>query len=438
MGTDIAPSARPTRVRWRIVGMLALFAFLCHFNRLSMAVAGTEHIIGKRGISETQMGWVYSAYLIVYTILMIPGGWMIDRRGPRAMLLMMSFASATFVALTGVVGMVAKSAAVLWCGLLVVRGLLGSVTVPMHPGAARMISLWTPPLERSRANGLVNATALIGIAFAPPGFGYLADHMGWPATFVVAGAVSALAAMAWTLYARDGPRQHPSSNLEERTLVEMDHAPLPVAADRQITGIAQLLRNRTLVLLTLSYAADNYLQYLFAYWIQYYFVKILGLGKDHSRGYSTIAMLAMAAGMGLGGWICDRAELRLGQRRGRALVCILSMALSAFFLGMGLLGERTAWIVACFALATGVLGVCEAAFWTSATQVGKSRGGIAAAIMNTGGNAGGLLAPVVTPYLASYFGWKVGLGVACAVPVLGAILWFWIDPTERPLPSQAA
>ncbi|HXX93482.1 MAG TPA: MFS transporter [Planctomycetota bacterium] len=429
-GTGLEPPARPTRVRWRIVGLLALFALLCHFNRVSMAVAGTEHIIGKRGLSETQMGSVYSAYLLIYTILMTPGGWWIDRRGPRAALLMMSFGSALFVALTGAVGMVARSAAVLLWGLLVVRGLLGSVTVPMHPGAARMVSLWTPPTERSRANGSVNATALIGIALAPPGFGFLADHLGWPGAFVVGGAASAVLGAIWMLYARDGPREHPSSNFEERRLVEADRAPLPGAGPDGPHGSGRLLGNRTLILLTLSYAANNYFQYLFVYWIQYYFDSVLHLGKGQSRGYTTLAMLAMAAGMASGGWISDRTEILLGTRRGRALISILSMTLSALFLGMGILGQGTAWIVACFALAMGVLGICEAAFWTSATQVGERHGGMAAAIMNTGGNGGGLLAPIVTPLFASYFGWKGGLGLACGVSVIGALFWLWIDPTR--------
>jgi len=148
-------------------------------------------------------------------------------------------------------------------------------------------------------------------------------------------------------------------------------------------------------------------------------------------------MLSMAAGMAAGGWLCDRVEARLGERRGRAVVCIASMTVSALFLGLGILGHGTAWIVSCFALAMGVLGICEAPFWTSATQVGSARGGMSAAIMNTGGNGGGLLAPVVTPLFASFFGWKGGLGLACGVSVLGALCWLWIDPAEKPGTSRS-
>jgi ACS family D-galactonate transporter-like MFS transporter len=432
---DSTLSVRPTWVRARIVGLLALAAFLCHFNRVSIAVAGTEHIMGERGISEIEMGRVYSSYLVVYTILMTAGGWLIDRRGPRAALLLMGFGSAIFVALTGVVGLVAKTSLVLVTGLMVVRGLLGSVTVPMHPGAARMVSFWTPPSERSLANGSINCAALIAIAFAPHGFGFLSDHLGWPAAFFVGGAAAALCAVIWALYARDGPHLHPAANSEERSLIERGGAPLKGASG---AGLVELLGNRSLVLLTLSYAAAGYFQYLFVYWIQYYFDHILHLGKEQSRTYTMIAMLAMAVGMVAGGWLCDRVEIRLGQRRGRAIVCIASMSVSAFFLGMGILGHGTAWIVSCFALAMGVLGICEAPFWTTATQVGSRQGGLSAAIMNTGGNGGGLLAPLVTPLFSKYFGWQSGLALACGVSILGAICWLWIDPAERSVPKPAS
>ena len=57
--------------------------------------------------------------------------------------------------------------------------------------------------------------------------------------------------------------------------------------------------------------------------------------------------------------------------------------------------------------------------------------GFSAAIQNTGGNAGGLLAPFVTPLLSKYFGWQAGLGLAGIFCIAGATLWYWIDPDEQ-------
>ncbi|HEV3026833.1 MAG TPA: hypothetical protein VG457_04630, partial [Planctomycetota bacterium] len=88
------------------------------------------------------------------------------------------------------------------------------------------------------------------------------------------------------------------------------------------------------------------------------------------------------------------------------------------------------WIVACFSLALASLGACEGAFWTTAIDLGGERAGISAAIVNTGGNAGGALAPWLTPRISLIFGWHGALVVACVFCFVGALLWVWIDPDE--------
>ena len=69
-----------------------------------MASAGDERIMKQFGISAEQMGVVYSAFLIIYTIFMIPGGLFIDRFGPRVALTVMGVGTAMFCAFTGMVG----------------------------------------------------------------------------------------------------------------------------------------------------------------------------------------------------------------------------------------------------------------------------------------------------------------------------------------------
>src|SRR5204863_6360793 len=81
-----------------------------------------------------------------------------------------------------------------------------------------------------------------------------------------------------------------------------------------------LLSNRSLVLLTVSYAAVGYIEFLFNYWMERYFDKVLHLTTPEARSYSTVVTLTMAAGMFLGGWLADRAHVRYGRRLGRALV----------------------------------------------------------------------------------------------------------------------
>jgi hypothetical protein len=107
------------------------------------------------------------------------------------------------------------------------------------------------------------------------------------------------------------------------------------------------------------------------------------------------------------------------------------MALSALLLLLGLAARDLIWIVVLFTLSLGVLGLAEAAFWTMAVEIGGRKGGTTAAIMNTGGNGIGLLAPVITPYVGERLGWGWGIAIGAGVGLLGAACWFGIRPAER-------
>ena len=416
----------PTNVRWRIVGLLLAYAALVHFNRISIAVAGTERLMDQFKISEQLMGWLSAAYLITYTILMTPGGWFIDRFGARAALLVVGFGSALCVGLCGAAGFVA-SAALMVPALIVLRLCMGVTNVPFHPGAAHAVSRWIPGPQRGWANGLVNAAALAGIASTYFVFGFMMDRLGWPLAFVTAAAVTGVVAAAWWAVAANSPAEHRGANEAERRRVAGDASGTGAAA-RQSSGPPW--RKRSVILLTLSYAAVGYFQYMFFYWMQYYFDKVLNVGKDNSRLYATIPAVAMALGMAAGGWLTDRAQAGWGQRRGRAGMTIACMVASAALLGAGVLCQDRVWIVTCFSLALASLGACEGAFWTTATDLGGERSGTAAAIVNTGGNGGGALAPLLTPLISQHFGWKGAIAVACVYCFLGALCWFWIDPDE--------
>ena len=421
--------SRPSRVRWRIVTLLMAYIAISHFNRISMSVAGTEQVMPAYQIGETTMGFVYSSYLIVYTICMIPGGWFIDRFGTRVALMVVGFGSAIFVAFTGLAGLLFASGSMLIVALLFVRGLLGAVTAPVHPGAASAIASWMPTGSLATANGLVVGSALIGISATYYVFGSLSDWFGWTGAFAVAAVVTMLLALLWTSYATTCPGEHPAVNLAERQKIETDRVvvadlngePMPWSAPQK----------RSLTLLTLSYATIGYVQYLFFYWSQYYFDKVLELGKETGRFNSTLLTLAMGAGIMLGGWLCDRSIRRFGRRVGTALLPVLGCIACTVGLGGGIFFEEPLLSLLCFTIAMAAIGVSEAPFWTSAVDIGGRRAGIAAAIMNTGGNVGGLLAPIITPLFSHYFGWQAGLALAALICLLGALPWFWIDVTAR-------
>jgi MFS family permease len=420
-------------VRWQIVGVLMAYSFMTWFNRVSMSVAGNACIMRDYDIGPTQMGLVYSTFLFAYALFMTPGGWFIDRFGAWTALVAMGFGSAAFGALTGLAALPALAGHVL-VTLLIVRTLMGLFTAPIYPASSRTISHWLPLPQRAGANGLVQGAAPVGIACTYLAFGALIDWRGWPVAFVITAGLTALLALVWTLYATDWPAQHPRVNPAELHLIggaSPSFARPGTPAPRTGGDWHLVWRNRSLVLLTISYAAVGYFEYLFFFWMEYYFRDVLHLEETQSRVYAGIPPLAMAVGMVAGGWVSDRLQRSHGYRLGRALVPAGGMLASAGLLYLGVLAEDPRWIVTWFALALGAVGASEGPFWATAVELGGRRGGTAAGVCNTGGNLGGILAPVLTPWLSEGFGWGTGISVGSAVCLLGAGLWCWIDPAER-------
>jgi ACS family glucarate transporter-like MFS transporter len=459
---DVAPVERASAVRWRIVGLMMAASFVSWFNRVSMSVAGTERIMEEYHISPTRMGFVYSALVLAYAACMTPGGWLIDRRGAWAALVLMGFGSALCIALTGAVGLVFVGGGAVWLALLVVRAATGVFMVPIYPGCGRVIARWLPQQQRALANGLVNGAAPVGIACTFVGFGTLIDLFDWPVAFLITGALTALLALVWWWYAVEEPAKHPGVNTAELQLILgrlPSAAPAPAAREtpnlktqiptRQgVFGIwdlwfgisravgrwdwMSLLQNRSLVLLTISYAALGYFEYLFFFWTEYYFRDERHLSGTTSRLYATVLNLSMGSGMMLGGLMSDRLLRAWGYRWGRAAVPVAGMLLSAALLGLGLTLDDPLALVVCFAAALAAGGACEGPCWATAIELGGRRAGTSAAIFNTGGNIGGLLAPVVTPWISGLLGWKWGFALGAVACLLGVSLWLGIDPNERP------
>src|SRR5436190_5778552 len=268
---QVPADALAAAVRWRIVILLMGYAALGHFNRIAISVAGSEVFIKQIGIGETEMGWVYTTFLIVYTLCMMPGGWLIDRLGSGAALTLLGLSMGVLVVLTGVLGWIVFAPASLWLGLLLVRGIAGACSAPLHPGAAHAVSDVMPPRGRATANGMVTAGALIGIACCYPIFGWLKDHLSWQGAFVVSGCVLVAYGLWWHLLASavlPGPPDQSSSTKQSAANSPVDWS---------------LLSHRNLWLLTLSYALYSYFQYLFFYWMQHYFTTVLKASEVESR-----------------------------------------------------------------------------------------------------------------------------------------------------------
>jgi MFS family permease len=417
---ELAAATRPHGA-WRVVGLLTVVVALGQFNRIAISVAGAERIIGENGIDATRMGQIYSAFLLFYTLAMVPAGWLIDRFGARATLITLCLGSALFVAATAGVGLFSPSAFSLWIGLLAVRSLMGFVNAPLHPAAAAMVFAHVPTRTKSLANGLVTFAACVGISATYYGFGTLIDYFSWPTAFLVTAWITLAVAAIWTW----GTRRLPALIQNSPSESEIAHGRTDSITTEYAPAPASVFFRRGVICLAISYAALGYFQYLFFYFVLNTF-NAVGSGVNESRTYSTIITLTMGVGMVTGGWFADRF--------GRRIVPLLAMLASGIVFELGVWDGRGRTMFYAFTASAGLLGMAEASFWTTIVALGRNRGGLAASVMNTGGNAGGMLSPTVLPFIASLFAnhlakpdaVRASLAIAGIVPIVGALLWFGV------------
>src|SRR5260370_38565938 len=79
------------------------------------------------------------------------------------------------------------------------------------------------------------------------------------------------------------------------------------------------------------------------------------------------------------------------------------MAISAVLLYLGAGGFGLYATVAFLSLAMGFASSAEGPFWAVAIEISGEQVGAACGILNTGGNLGGFLAPILTPIIAARY-----------------------------------
>ncbi len=402
--------------------LMATLTMVSYINRTAMPIAGSS-IMKEFDLTQTQMGTIYSAFLFSYSILMAPGGALSDRFGPRIVLGLTGLASALVTALAALVGRPPLSTfAGAFASFQLIRLLVGAFSSPLFPGCARTTTNWFEVDQRARVAGVVIGGAPLGAAITPVVVAWLIAGYGWRSALCVTAVTTATASLVWMVVVRNTPA----------------NAAPAVKLKKEDGSWLQLLRNRDLLLLSAGYFALNYFEYIFFYWIYYYFGEVKHMPAQASAVYTTILLLTMMAATLFGGWLADAIGHRIGILRSRRTIASTGMVASALLLYLGVNANGDVLIVFLLAMALGCAAASEAPFWTSAADAGGKDAGAATGMMNGIGNAGGLIAPVLTPYLAERAGWSAGLYFASGVVLVGAAIWIFFRGQQRlPLAETA-
>jgi ACS family glucarate transporter-like MFS transporter len=422
----------PSRVRWGMLALLFLISVITYVDRVNISVAA-QQMTPALGLTQVQMGYVFSAFVLGYALCQLPGGWLGDRLGAHKVLTAAVLWWSLFTALTAAVGGVISWP---WGGvagaLLVVRFLVGVGEAAALPNFNRTVAEWLASGERGAGMGISLAGIGVGGAITPPICAWLMVNFGWQSAFYVSGAAGILIALAWAWYATDRPEQHRHVNDAELRHIrgqDLLTPPAPRAGDEPVPWRG-FLYTPTVWWLVLSYTGLGYIAYIYLSWFYLYLVNARGFSVLQGAAYASGPFVTMALCCPLGGWLSDRLAGALGLNQGRAWVGASGMLLAAVSIIAGSYLQDAYAAILLLSLGAGFLYFTVGAFWASTIDRAPHHAGTLSGIMNTGANLGGTLSPTLTPWLAQHYGWNTSFGVAAAIAVLAGLLWFAIRPGD--------
>lgn len=414
-------------IRSRVLGMTVALAFLTYMDRVCISVTAPA-MMRDLHLSRLQMGFAFSAFTAAYALFEIPTGWWADRIGSRKVLTRIVLWWSVFTGLT--------AGAWNFPSLLAFRALFGAGEAGAWPTVTRALSRWFPSEERGTAQGIFFMGAHLGGGAAPLLVTVLVSWIGWRRVFPCLSLLGFLWAIVWFKRFRDNPEDHRSIRSEELAWIKKDANERQSEPGHSSKTKGSLLRAAVCTpgiwCLCLMYFTQTYGFNLYVTWLPSY------LGHDKGLHGTTLGVLAglplllsVAADLG-GGLVTDKLSSRCGVRFGRCAVGFSSLAAAGILLVFGAL--LSGWMAA---VVVGLAAACSnfllGASWGTCADIGGEHAATLSAAMNTSGQIGGVLSPIVFALLTrNQISWAAPLYVTAALYLLGSVSWAFIHP-ESPL-----
>lgn len=423
-----APPVHSPHARWTVLALLFAISVVTYVDRVNISVTARQ-MMPAFGLTDGQMGRIFSAFVLGYALFQIPGGWLGDRWGARRVLTAAVLWWSLFTALTAVAATLPLVDLVGIAGsLALVRFLLGIGEAAALPNFNRAVADWLDPQERGLGIGIAIGGIGVGSALTPPIAAWLMVNFGWQTVFYWSAALGLLIAGFWYWCTADHPAwqtRTTGSKRREGPASRRTDGETSVSGKTPWKAIAA---TPTVWWLVLSYSCLGYVAYVYMSWFYLYLVNVRGFGELRGAVFASAPFLAILVFCPLGGWVTDRLAAAYGVRKGRSAVGMTGMLLSGTVIALGAAID-SAWIaILCLSLGAGWLYFTVGAYWASTADLSKAHAGTLSGLMNTGANLGGSLSPTLTPWLAEQWGWPVSLGVAALIAILGGLMWLKIDP----------
>lgn len=429
-------TAAPTKVRFSILTMATVVAFLMYLDRICLSwIIDSDSFKGDIHLTKDQVAWIKGAFFWAYALAQVPAGWLSDRFGTRALM-------ATYIVLWSIFT-AATSLSQGFTSLAIARIGCGLAEAGAYPASSSLLTRWSHINWRGLGSSVISTGGRIGGAAAPwltasIIIAYLANWrwVGW-----IYGATGIVVAAAFWLIFREHPRQHPWCNDAERDVLAEGRAAQPLTREppRRFPWKAALT-SRSLWMASLYQTATNIGWAFLVNSLSIYLKDVKHMSDEVNGQVSSTALLLGIIGLPLGGMLTDWWSKRHGIRAGRMgpLVVTRVFAVAAYFAVMA--ADTPFQVAVAFGALAMFVDMGMPAMWALMQDISGRHQAQLFGWGNMWGNFGAALQPVLVGWIITRFDqnhdYREAMLFCAGALVVSVFLAFGID-ADKPVVSEA-
>ncbi len=428
--SEVARRARH-RIARRLLPFLFLLYVIAFLDRMNVGAAALQ-MPHDLGFSEGVIGFGAGIFFLGYFLLEIPGALIVERWSARRWIarIMISWGLVTvFMAFIHTARQ-----------FYLVRFLVGAAEAGFFPGVIVYLTHWFRYEDRAKAIAVFYAANPISYIIGSPLAGLLLGLSwlglrGWRWLFIIEGIPAVLLGVITIFYLTDWPAKANWLPDDERSWITGVLQREKEAKKRAHShSIWEALRHRDVLLLTLCYFCAMTGSYGIGFWLPTILKRISGQSNMKVTLLAALPYVVALIAQQVNGWHSDRTRERRWHAAVPVFLCGVGLALAVLYRSNPTLS------IVLLVLGGGAFYGFQPCFWAVPTLfLGESAAAASIGLINSVGNLGGFVGPLVMGYLATRtHSFTAGLLYLVASLFLAGVLMLAVGARRAPVAQAEA
>lgn len=407
-----------TSYRWVVMAILFLVWVIANADRANLGVA-LPYMRKEFHISNTEAGAIISLFAFAYAVVQIPTGLIFKKMKPEITGKLMPLFLFLVSAFTGLMGTTASTFL-----LKFYRIGLGIAEGPLGIGCTNVINRWFPPHEKGTATGLYIAASKLGPVIVPVICVMIIELFGWREIFYFFAIPGIILAVLWAFLIKNSPSESKFcsqaevdyiQNSETASAAKTEKAETAREYDlgwldkliltrevKPLTSIKEIFTSWNILGNAIAYGCMIGISNTFMAWIPTYLVTVKGFASIKMGFVASAPFIGSVLGNTIGGLISDRI---LNKRR-KPLMMLGAICTIFTTYALVYAPNNPAYLGGMLLIAGMLLGLGFAGYTVYPMGLAeKSVYPLAFGIVNTGGQLGGAITPLIVGIILDKFSW---------------------------------